>query len=129
MTGAMTGAAAAANQPLIRLAEIAHARSGDKGNHANIGVIAYTGPGYAFIQKELTPAVVKAFFRSLGAEVERFTLPKILACNFLLRNALAGGAADSLRTDTQGKVLATALLEMELPRPENWQAMLRSDRT
>lgn len=112
----------------MKLLDIAHARSGDKGDHANIGVIAYTAPGYAFLQKELTPARVKGFFLALGPEVERFALPKLLAFNFLLRNVLAGGASESLRTDSQGKVLATALLEMELPRPENWQAMIRPDR-
>jgi hypothetical protein len=111
----------------IKLLDVAHARSGDKGDHSNIGVIAYTAPGYAFLQKELTSARVKDHFRSLNPEVERFALPKLLAFNFFLRNVLAGGASESLRTDSQGKVLATALLEMELPRPENWQAMIWPD--
>jgi hypothetical protein len=102
----------------LRLGDIAHARSGDKGNHANIGVIAYTAGGYAFLEKELTGSRVRDYFQSLGPEkVERFALPKLRAFNFLLSNVLGGGASDSLRTDTQGKVLATALLEMEMPEP------------
>ncbi|MEO6095789.1 MAG: hypothetical protein ABIW76_08925 [Fibrobacteria bacterium] len=110
---------------MIRLGDIAHGRSGDKGNHANIGVIAYTSEGHAFIQRMLTAESVKAYFRSLAADkVERFDLPRLFAFNFVLWNALGGGASDSLRTDTQGKALATALLEMELPDPANLAAML-----
>jgi len=111
--------------PPIKLGDIAHGRSGDKGNHANVGVIAYTGEGYAFLERELTAAKVKAFFAALEpGPVERFSLPGIRAFNFLLKDVLGGGAADSLRTDTQGKVLATALLELELPGPGNLEAML-----
>jgi hypothetical protein len=99
---------------MIRLGDIAHARSGDKGNHANIGVIAYTAEGYALLEKELTEARVMEYFRSLRPEkVQRFALPRLKAFNFLILDVLGGGASDSLRTDTQGKVLATALLEME----------------
>lgn len=105
----------------FKLRDIAHGRSGDKGNHANIGVIAYTSRGYALLEKELTAARVKAYFKDLNCDVERFALPRINAFNFLLRNALGGGAADSLRTDSQGKVLAQALLEIDLPRPEDWE--------
>lgn len=109
----------------IKLGDIAHGRSGDKGNHANVGIIAYSPEGYAYLEWELTAAGVKEFFAALGpASVERFSLPGILAYNFLLKDVLGGGASDSLRTDTQGKVLATALLEMELPRPENLESML-----
>jgi hypothetical protein len=109
---------------MIRLGDIAHARSGDKGNHANIGVIAYTEAGRAFLERELTAEKVKAYFRSLAPEkVERFALPKLFAFNFVLWNVLGGGASDSLRTDTQGKALATALLEMELNEPEELAAM------
>jgi hypothetical protein len=108
----------------IRLKDIAHGRSGDKGNHANIGVIAFTQAGYDYLERELTGAKVRGFFASLGPEsVDRFALPGIHAFNFLLRNVLGGGASDSLRTDSQGKVLATALLEMELPRPHDLEAM------
>src|SRR3954469_20259750 len=109
----------------IRLKDIAHARSGDKGNHANIGVIAYSEAGYRFLERVLISTKVKSYFDALKPEeVERFPLPKLWAFNFLLKNVLSGGASDSLRTDTQGKVRATALLEMELAKPANLLAML-----
>lgn len=109
---------------MIRLRDVAHGRSGDKGNHANIGVIAYTPEGYAWLERELTGDRVRSFFSGLGTEaVERYALPGIRAFNFVLRNALGGGASGSLRTDSQGKVLATALLEMELPEPPGIEAM------
>lgn len=110
----------------ITLGEIAHARSGDKGNHANVGVIAYTRAGYEFLRDELTAARVGEFFASLGAtRVERFELPRLCALNFLLYNALAGGASQSLRIDTQGKLLGTSVLELALPRPDNLDMMRR----
>lgn len=113
---------------MMRLRDIAHGRSGDKGNHANIGVIAYTPAGFAYLDRALTAERVAAWFAVLEpASVERYALPGIGAYNFLLREVLGGGASDSLRTDTQGKVLATSLLEMELPRPEDWRAMLPAD--
>ncbi|MEX0704390.1 MAG: hypothetical protein WD069_19980 [Planctomycetales bacterium] len=101
---------------VIRLGEIAHARSGDKGNHANVGVIAYTAAGYEHLGRVLTADRVAEFFAPLGVtRVERFALPGIHAYNFLLHDALGGGASRSLRTDTQGKTLGPALLEMEIP--------------
>jgi len=110
----------------ITLGEIAHARSGDKGNHANIGVIAYTQAGYEFLQAQLTPKRLGEFFAPLEPTgVERFELPRVWAFNFLLYNALGGGASQSLRIDTQGKLLGTAVLEIELPRPDNLDAMRR----
>ncbi len=110
----------------IRLAEIAHARSGDKGNHANIGVIAYTPSGYAYLERVLSAERVAEYFASLGhSGVERYSLPKIWALNFVLRDALGGGASRSLRIDTQGKLLSTALLEMPLERPAGLEQMRR----
>ena len=80
----------------IRLLRIAHARSGDKGNHANIGVIAHTPAGYDFLLRELTAQRVATFFAGLGgSRVERFELPKIAALNFLLYDCLGGGASRS----------------------------------
>jgi len=109
----------------IRLGWIATARSGDKGNHANLGVVAYTEAGYEYLRQTLTADRVAEFFTGLGAtRVERFELPKVGALNFLLYNALAGGASRSLRIDTQGKLLGTAVLELQLPRPENLDVML-----
>ena len=110
----------------MKLAEIAHARSGDKGNHANIGAIAYTAEGYAFLQAELTAERVAAWFAALGlSRVERFELPRLWALNFLLYDALAGGASQSLRLDTQGKLLGTAILELPLPAPANLERLTR----
>jgi len=108
----------------ITLGEIAHARSGDKGNHANVGVAAYTQAGYDYLLEQLTPAALAQFFASMKpTEVTRFELPRLWAFNFLLYNALGGGASQSLRIDTQGKLLGTSVLELELPRPENLAAM------
>lgn len=113
-------------RPTIRLAQVAHARSGDKGNHANIGVVAYTPSGYEWLCEQLTPERVADYFASLGcSHVERFELPGIGALNFLLHDALAGGASMSLRTDTQGKLLAQAISDLELPKPAGLAHMLR----
>jgi hypothetical protein len=113
--------------PTITLTQIAHARSGDKGNHANIGVIAYTAAGYDFLRAELTAQRVRQFFAALHpSRVERFELPRILAFNFLLYDVLAGGASQSVRLDTQGKLLSTAIGELELPKPADLKTMLRS---
>lgn len=109
----------------IRLREIAHARSGDKGSAANIGVIAYTLAGYQFLDRELTSERVGDFFRQMKPQnVQRYSLPGIFAYNFLLPEILAGGASRSLRIDSQGKVLAIALLELQLPKPDNLVEML-----
>ncbi len=97
-----------------RLGDIAHARSGDKGNHANIGVIARSADAFELLRRELTADVVNAFFGHAATKVERFELPGIHAFNFLLHDILAGGASQSLRTDTQGKTLGPALLELKL---------------
>jgi hypothetical protein len=110
----------------IRLSDIAHGRSGDKGNHSNIAVIAYTRAGYDWIRDRLTAEIVRGYFAALGpTRVERFETPNLLAFNFVLCNVLAGGASRSLRIDTQGKALALALLRMEFERPENLQDMTR----
>ena len=99
----------------IRLGNIAHARSGDKGNHANIGVIARSPDAFARLQSELTADVVHDFFGRQASRVERFELPGINGFNFLLYDILAGGASQSMRIDTQGKTLGPALLELRLP--------------
>ncbi len=110
----------------IRLSDIAHGRSGDKGNHANVAVIAYTPSGYAWLREHLSAERVRDYFRSLGpSRVERFEAPNVLALNFVLYDVLAGGASRSLRTDTQGKTLALALLAMPVERPADHAAMTR----
>lgn len=110
-----------------RLREIAHGRSGDKGNHANAAVIAYTPAGYAWLRQHLTAGVVHGFFAPLQpSRVVRYEASNLLALNFVLYDVLAGGASRSLRADTQGKTLALALLQMLLAEtPENFEAMRR----
>jgi hypothetical protein len=105
---------------------IAHGRSGDKGNHANIAIIAYTQPGFDWLRVHLTEELVLNYFAHLSpSRVTRYEAANVLAFNFVLQDVLAGGASQSLRIDTQGKTFALALLEMRLPRPDNYQTMLR----
>src|SRR5262249_43465011 len=98
-------------QTLLR--DLAVCRSGDKGNHANLGVIARSAEAYEFLCRELTAERVATHFYGLNAtSVERFELPKVQALNFVLYNCVAGGASRSLRIDTQGKLLGTSAGEM-----------------
>jgi hypothetical protein len=100
------------------LARIAYARSGDKGDHANIGVAARSAAAFAFLCGALTPERVKRFYSDLvEGDVVRYELPNLLAFNFFLYNALGGGGTLSLRVDHQGKTLAQGLLTMELEVP------------
>ncbi len=113
------------NEDTIRLGDIATARSGDKGNHANIGVVAFTEAGFEHLIDHLTGQRIAEFLSGLGATgVQRFSLPKVQALNFVLYNALGGGASQSLRIDSQGKLLGTAVLEVQLPKPANLAEML-----
>jgi hypothetical protein len=109
----------------VPLSTLAHGRSGDKGNHANVAVIAYTDAGYAWLREHLTAERVAAYFAPLGvSRVERFEAANVRGLNFVLHDALAGGASTSLRTDTQGKTFALALLRMDIssfvPRPPSF---------
>ena len=99
----------------ILLLDIAHARSGDKGDTANVGVIARKDVYYPILVKYLTVERVKRHFEGivLGG-VERYELPNLLALNFLLHGALGGGGTKSLKNDAQGKTLSSAMLRMEL---------------
>ncbi|HKB87183.1 MAG TPA: hypothetical protein VKD08_13495 [Ignavibacteriaceae bacterium] len=98
-----------------RLLDIAHGRSGDKGDAANVGIIAYDDKGYEIIKKQLTKERVKEHFKGIClGEVERYELPNIRALNFILNNTLGGGGTVSLKHDAQGKTLAAALLRMEV---------------
>ena len=96
---------------------LAHARSGDKGNTANVGLIALEPEFYPLLVKEVTSARVARHFKGMVSGVERFELPNLNALNFLLHDALDGGGTISLKTDAQGKVYSTALLRMEIPVP------------
>lgn len=103
----------------IRLYDICHGRSGDKGDTANVGIIARKPEYYPVIRDQLTADVVKSYFGDMVlGPVERFELPNLGALNFLLHHALGGGGTRSLKNDAQGKTLAAALLKMEIEVPE-----------
>lgn len=109
----------------IRLSDIAHGRSGDKGNHANIAVISYTHAGYEWLREFLTAERVAKYFAPMQpSRVERFESPNVWGLNFVLHDILAGGASRSLRIDTQGKTLALTLLQMEIDRPADFEEMI-----
>jgi len=111
----------------IPLSTIAHGRSGDKGNHANIAIIAYTEEGYHWLRQNLTAEVVARYFAPMTpSRVERFEAANLWGLNFMLYDILAGGASRSLRIDTQGKTLALTLLQMPIARPVNIEAMRRA---
>ena len=102
---------------LVQLRWLAHARSGDKGNTANVGLIALEPEYYPILAREVTTARVARHFKGMVTGVDRFALPNLNALNFLLHGALDGGGTISLKTDAQGKVYSTALLRMEIPVP------------
>jgi hypothetical protein len=102
---------------MVQLRWLAHARSGDKGDTANVGLIALEPEFYPVLEKEVTVARVRRHFKGMTSGVERFELPNLDALNFLLHGALDGGGTISLKTDAQGKVYSTALLRMEIPVP------------
>ena len=113
--------------PSVPISQIAHGRSGDKGNHANVAVIAYTPAGFAWMREHLSAESVRAYFASLQpSRVVRYEAANVQALNFLLYDVLAGGASRSLRSDTQGKTLALALLQMPIDTPVNLDAMRRT---
>lgn len=104
----------------VRLVDIAHARSGDKGDTANVGVIALRPEWYPFIRDQLTLDRVRAHFKGvIRGDVQRYELPNLNALNFLLHGALGGGGTLSLKTDAQGKVFSTAMLRMVLDVPDD----------
>lgn len=104
----------------IQLVKLAHSRSGDKGDTANIGLIALKPEYYEILKMEVTPEKVKEHFKGIcRGKVERFELPNIGALNFLLHNSLGGGGTMTLKHDAQGKTLSTALLRMEIDVDEN----------
>ncbi len=102
-----------------QLRELAYARSGDKGDVCNIGLLAFDEKAYELIRREVTPERIKAHFGDMvkGA-VEIYPLPKVHALEIVLRNALGGGATRTLLFDQTGKSMSTALLRMEIPVPD-----------
>lgn len=105
----------------LKLEDIAHARSGDKGDGSNVGLIAYTDTGYALLREQVTAERVKAHFKSIcKGGVERFEVPNLKALNFILHDSLGGGGSESVKTDAQGKTHGQALLRMELEVADTW---------
>jgi hypothetical protein len=109
----------------LQLRYLAHARSGDKGNTANVGLIALLPELYPLLARQVTAARVARHFKGMVSRVDRFELPNLNALNFLLHDALDGGGTISLKTDAQGKVYSTALLRMEIPVPTSLARRLR----
>ena len=100
---------------MVKLREIAHSRTGDKGNTSNISVIAYDAKHYPALVAQLTSARVKAHFAEIvGGEVVRYELPNIAALNFVMEQTLGGGVTRSLALDAHGKSLSSALLDLEI---------------
>jgi hypothetical protein len=108
----------AGRKKMVPLVELAHARSGDKGDTANVGLIALKPAYFPILVKQVTAARVARHFKGMiTGPVERFELPNLHALNFLLHGALDGGGTISLKTDAQGKVFSTALLRLEVELP------------
>jgi hypothetical protein len=104
----------------VKLVKIAHARSGDKGDTANVGLIALKPEYYPVLVEQVTAERVKEHFKGICyGEVERFEVPNLEALNFLLHQSLDGGGTISLKTDAQGKTYSSALLRMEIDVPDD----------
>lgn len=105
---------------LVPLYRVAHARSGDKGDGSNVGLIADTPEIYALILEQVTAERVKEYFREIcKGDVERFEVPNLNALNFILHDSLGGGGTESLKTDAQGKTHGQGLLTLEIEVPAN----------
>jgi len=105
----------------VPLYTIAHARSGDKGDGSNVGVLAYDERAYEILVGQLSAERVRAHFEGIvHGEVERFELPNLLGLNFLLHDSLGGGGSASLKTDAQGKTHAMGLLRIEVELPDDY---------
>jgi len=115
---AVKGGGGRSRKRRVPLVELAHARSGDKGDTANVGLIALKPEYYTILVRQVTAARVARHFKGMiTGPVERFELPNLHALNFLLHGALDGGGTISLKTDAQGKVFSTALLRLEVAAP------------
>lgn len=105
----------------VSLSQIAYARSGDKGDGSNVGVVAYNKDCYEIIEKTLTPERVKEHFKEICfGDVDRYEAPNLLALNFILHDSLGGGGSESLKTDAQGKTHGLGMLYMEVEVPDDF---------
>ena len=110
----------------VQLRNLAHARSGDKGDTANVGLIAFSDEIYPVLVREVTAERVKDHFKGIAkGNVERFELPNLSALNFLLHESLGGGGTLSLMTDAQGKTFSSALLRMEIDLSEDEARLIK----
>jgi len=110
----------------VQLRNLAHARSGDKGDTANVGLIAFSDDIYPLLVREVTADRVKEHFKGIAkGNVERFELPNLSALNFLLHESLGGGGTLSLMTDAQGKTFSSALLRMEIELSEDEARLIK----
>ena len=106
----------------VPLYAIAHARSGDKGDGSNVGVLAYDDRGYEILKAWLTPDRIKAHFGEIvKGRVDRYDLPNLRGLNFILHDSLGGGGSASLKTDAQGKTHGMALLRMLIDVPDDYE--------
>jgi len=114
--------------PKVSLIDIAHGRSGDKGNHSNVGIIARHPDVYPFLKEKLTAEVVKEYMKPIcKGKVERYELPNIGAFNFVLYESLGGGGTVSLKLDAQGKTHASHLLRIKMEVPEELLEKVKND--
>jgi len=105
----------------VKLSQLAYARSGDKGDGSNVGVVAYTPECYQFLRERLTPQRVKEHFHEICfGKVDRYEAPNLLALNFILHDSLGGGGSASLKTDAQGKTHGLGMLYLELEVPDDF---------
>ena len=105
----------------VKLIEIAHARSGDKGDGSNVGLIAYSKAGYEIIHAQVTVERVKEHYKDICfGDVDRYELPNLNALNFILHDSLGGGGTESVKTDAQGKTHGMAMLAMEVEVPDDF---------
>jgi hypothetical protein len=106
----------------VPLAKLAYARSGDKGDGSNVGVVAYSPEAYELLRRVLTTERVKEHFREIcRGKVVRYEAPNLLALNFILHDSLGGGGSESLKTDAQGKTHGLGMLLMEIEIPATFQ--------
>lgn len=110
----------------VELSKIAYARSGDKGDGSNVGVVAYNADCYEVIKSQLTTERVKDHFKDICfGEVDRYEAPNLLALNFILHDSLGGGGSESLKTDAQGKTHGLGMLYMQVEVPDGFNLPTR----
>ena len=113
--------------PNVPLSKLAYARSGDKGDGSNVGVVAYSQQAYEFLVKYLTTERVKQHFREICfGKVDRYEAPNLMALNFILHDSLGGGGSESLKTDAQGKTHGLGMLQMMVEVPDGFPLVERN---